>query len=197
MVALRTHARTYCTCCVYIHVLVIYGLMTYVMLVLLPNTSFWTHDLSLCECTSRCRVGSGGTPTKLLGQIFLPAQTYYVPALGDVNETGHAVLKTNAMIFSGVSQCRGTTSRWNMQTICERHFTLVRQMRKVWVERNFVDCMFSHLCFCDVFRCCMFFFHVCFRAMSFLCAVVLSSYASYAFANYIWLYGYAMYVYVG
>ena len=29
------------------------------------------------------------------------------------------------------------------------------------------------------------FFHVCFRAMSFLCAVVLSSYASYAFANYI------------
>ena len=29
------------------------------------------------------------------------------------------------------------------------------------------------------------FFHVCFRATSFLCAVVLSSYASYAFANYI------------
>ena len=43
----------------------------------------------------------------------------------------------------------------------------------------------------------VFFVHVCFRAMSFLCAVVLSSYASYAFANYIWLYGYAMYVYVG
>ena len=49
---------------------------------------------------------------------------------GVMNETGHAVLKTNAMNFSGVSRCRGTTTQWNMQTICERHFTLVRQMRK-------------------------------------------------------------------
>ena len=37
--------------------------------------------------------------------------------------------------------------------------------------------------FCDVFRCCMFSFTYVFRATSFLCAVVLSSYASYAFAN--------------
>ena len=105
----------------------------------------------------------GWDTNKAVGSNFLPAQMYYVPALGDVNETGHAVLKTNAMIFSGVSQCRGTTSRWNMQTICERHFTLVRQMRKVWVERNFVDCIFSHLCFA------MFFDVACFLSRMFSC----------------------------
>ena len=196
MVALRTHARTYCTCCVFIHVLVIYGLMTYVMLVLLPNTSFWTHDLSLCECTSRCRVGREGHQQSCWVKFFFPPKCTMYPRWvmwmkPDMQSWKPMQWFSQEFLNAEEPQVDGT---------CKPYARDISPLSARWEKCEWSETLSIAYFLIYVLRCFSMlhvFFHVCFRATSFLCAVVLSSYASYAFANYIWLYGYAMYVYVG